>query len=40
MLLLGNVVFDGSTFGNDTACTVKNVELLNDIAELIGVNLE
>lgn len=35
VLLLGNLSFDGSTFGNETAC--KLIGEVKDIADLIGL---
>ena len=40
VLLFGNINFDGSTLGNETPCRVNDIEILNDVAFLIGVNPE
>jgi len=40
VLLLGNVTFDGSTYGNETPCGMMNKDILPDIAELIGLEVE
>lgn len=37
VLLMGNLVFDGSTYGNETACSFVDRELLDSIADLLSL---
>jgi hypothetical protein len=40
VLLLGNIGFDGSTYGNETPCELLGKEVLLDISALIGLELD
>ena len=35
VLLLGNIYFDNSTFGNETSCSIKG-DLMIDVSDLLG----
>jgi hypothetical protein len=38
LLLLGNLSFDDSTFGNETTCTVIEKKLVGQIAQLLKLD--